>query len=523
MANTKISQLTALTNPTGNEELVYAYNNSNGKMSVNTMKTFIGSWKQDTLVSWTNIKTINWQSLLWSWNITIWWWGGWTEETGYDCIVDAAGNGDYTTITAALADGNRSMLILPWTYNETEWNTVADTDRLILHGIDRVSTVINVTLSSDGYFIKHTWSQAGTVTEDIRNLTINMTCNKSTSNFIDWYTTDASKYVDITMDNCTVNITSWINCWAYIFRIFSDDNNKVLINNSNINLTDGWYYISLDDGSACNYTNCKFYLSATWSRTALDIRNLNNCKVWWKATDSWWTYTYISNVVDSVIKIRDNQSLQKWRMHVSNARNTEMEIHYWAHPSTDISWSTVIPDWATSTSYSVWDYVRWNWDMLECIEAHTSQDSAPWQDEEKWNYVNALTVGWEIEWCNIRLWSGSNNSFIALYWDTNFYNTDKFENNIIQEDKIFAWWNIMLNWNSIIATFLQDRAWTSVISWNRMFSSTGWCTLYYADNYSLIQNNMVAGWTATWAITVLWTATSTSTVDNNLLFDARSL
>lgn len=33
--------------------------------------------KQDTLVSWTNIKTVNNESLLWTWNITISWWG-WT-------------------------------------------------------------------------------------------------------------------------------------------------------------------------------------------------------------------------------------------------------------------------------------------------------------------------------------------------------------------------------------------------------------------------------------------------------------
>jgi hypothetical protein len=51
MANTKISQLTANTNPTGNEELVYAYNNTNGKMTLNTMKTFTSSDSQPTLVS----------------------------------------------------------------------------------------------------------------------------------------------------------------------------------------------------------------------------------------------------------------------------------------------------------------------------------------------------------------------------------------------------------------------------------------------------------------------------------------
>ena len=41
MANTKISALTANTNPTWSEEFVYAYNNANGKITLNTMKAFV--------------------------------------------------------------------------------------------------------------------------------------------------------------------------------------------------------------------------------------------------------------------------------------------------------------------------------------------------------------------------------------------------------------------------------------------------------------------------------------------------
>ena len=77
MANTKISALTALTNPTWNEELVYAYNNANGKMTLDTMKTFASADSQATLVSGVNIKTINNISLLWSGNIDVSWGGGW--------------------------------------------------------------------------------------------------------------------------------------------------------------------------------------------------------------------------------------------------------------------------------------------------------------------------------------------------------------------------------------------------------------------------------------------------------------
>jgi hypothetical protein len=64
MANTKISQLTPNTNPSGNEELVYALNNTNGKMTLNTMKAFASADSQATLVSGVNIRTINNQSIL---------------------------------------------------------------------------------------------------------------------------------------------------------------------------------------------------------------------------------------------------------------------------------------------------------------------------------------------------------------------------------------------------------------------------------------------------------------------------
>lgn len=56
MANTKISQLTNLTTPTWNEEFVYAYNNANGKITLDTMKTFV--W-------WAGITTLNADANIW--------------------------------------------------------------------------------------------------------------------------------------------------------------------------------------------------------------------------------------------------------------------------------------------------------------------------------------------------------------------------------------------------------------------------------------------------------------------------
>ena len=43
--------------------------------ATNSQYSWLATSKQDTLVSWTNIKSINWQSLLWAWDIEItsWW------------------------------------------------------------------------------------------------------------------------------------------------------------------------------------------------------------------------------------------------------------------------------------------------------------------------------------------------------------------------------------------------------------------------------------------------------------------
>lgn len=75
MAWTKISELTELTTPTGNEELVYSYNDTNGKIKISNLSGGGNSFYVDALVvgGW-------WW---WGWRSGAncssgwWWWGGW--------------------------------------------------------------------------------------------------------------------------------------------------------------------------------------------------------------------------------------------------------------------------------------------------------------------------------------------------------------------------------------------------------------------------------------------------------------
>jgi len=46
--------------------------------ATNSQYSWLAISKQDTLVSWTNIKTINWSTVLWSWDLIVWWWSWWT-------------------------------------------------------------------------------------------------------------------------------------------------------------------------------------------------------------------------------------------------------------------------------------------------------------------------------------------------------------------------------------------------------------------------------------------------------------
>lgn len=76
--------------------------------TLQTNVTNLWTWKQDTLVSGTNIKTINNQSLLWSWNITIeWGWWGWSTyiyDGGYWIDV-VQGSSDYSAMRWPCAEG----------------------------------------------------------------------------------------------------------------------------------------------------------------------------------------------------------------------------------------------------------------------------------------------------------------------------------------------------------------------------------------------------------------------------------
>ena len=89
LTNTTASYTTTIDTRLANTSWTNTWDNA-----VNSLYSWLATSKQDTLVSWTNIKTVNWTSLLGSWNIvisgwswatkrilTVWWtiWATWTN------------------------------------------------------------------------------------------------------------------------------------------------------------------------------------------------------------------------------------------------------------------------------------------------------------------------------------------------------------------------------------------------------------------------------------------------------------
>lgn len=310
MANTKISQLTPNTNPSGWEELVYAYNNTNGKMTLNTMKGYVENnlswyatdadlaWKQDTLVSWTNIKTINGSDLLWSWNLDISWWIAYTAWTWidvtswvisntwvtsvnwqtwavtvswwwswwYDCVVAADWTWDYTTIWAAVNAWKKNIFVKNWSYTETaQWD---------------VKTAWNNTLHI-------TWESYLWVSVTVDST---ITITWGSSRFIDmtlptWYTEFDfyMKNLNFTLD-FSWNVSYFFRTWSGEWKFLVEDcwftyswwtGNNYLFYWSNI-------FVMTTDSNSYNNTKCNMFNRCVFD-CSTDAAN------WFVYVMSWWS------------------------------------------------------------------------------------------------------------------------------------------------------------------------------------------------------------------------------------------
>lgn len=449
MANTKISQLTANTNPTGNEELVYAYNNTNGKMTLDTMKTFASADSQPTLVSWTNIKTINNQSILWAGNIDIQWGGGWADAS-YDAIVDASWTWDYTLVSAAIAAWKFNIFVKNWSYTETAWWDVYTKGSSFLRIIWESKSGVQVTFPNtittpNKIFIDMRYgSNANFYME---NVSFNIALSSDNTRFYDdngWnmIVKNCSFTFDWTTGSLFNSNVSNSDLSFYLCDFISLGSNvKISAHNYNsywCNFSSASWQIYLNDDTSVNLYDCNIDTYSLWWGTHLSLYNT-------KMSISWWTITWdlsMDHLCNSELNISSLQSTPSL-IEAAIVDNSVINAQWY----TISFWSTFNGARCVSGSYikatTVENTIIMKWCVLACSTLVVPSNG-------------------NVSWCRfvspISTINMDNNSIFM--WN---YANQTCTLNVLQDEVILVW-NNMKN-----ATLVDSWTWT--VKANNIFAS----------------------------------------------------
>lgn len=468
MANTKISALPANTNPTGSEELVYALNNANGKMTLNTMKTFSNSWQQAALVSGVNIKTINGDSILWSGNLVIQWWGGGWAGAAYDAVVDASGGGDYTNVSAAIAAGKYNIFVKNWSYTETAWWDPYSNSKSKLRIVWESESGVQITFPSTattahGYLIDMRYGNAADFY--MENVSFNITLTSSNAIFYrdNWWTNFIVKNCTFTYTTNVATPTATQHTLFYT-KVVSSASDAVewwrvysglygcSLNTETTKIINIAYDILVAD-------MCKFSSSA-WRIQLVHTNNnskLYNCYVdayelgWLYAVEFYNSYINITtwNVYDGnwyniTINRIDNSKLKIWTL-----QNTPT-IYLWLCTNSDINCWTYDIGW--TIVFNGIESIKSNC-KIKCGELYVGRHT-----EDCVVDATSLKLGqWytRINWCRFYSW------LTAVTFSTN---------DCIITWNVFEWtWTMSITGNDIILTsnWLKWMSLTDTWTWTQ--------------------------------------------------------
>lgn len=431
MANTKISQLTALTTPTWSEEFVYAYNNANWKVTLNTVKSFIWSW--------------------------------WAVENAYDAVVDASWNGDYLLVSAAIAAGKYNIFVKNWNYTETAW---------------RDPYTNNVS------FLRVVWESEGGV-----KITMPSTMTTANKKMIDMRYNDAADFymenisfdITLTQDNETFYIDHWWtnfivkNCsFVYTTNVASPSRSKhtlfvtKIVDETVKWMTNNWFYgcyfntettklISLTEDEFVA-RNCKFYSLAwriTFSKNEEPV--LYDCYV-----DTYGIELgYHPELYNSYVEV-------KWDVYYYESWTGDLyKLYLWrVDNSTVILWTlqntpTSITLWfCTNSRLDFWSYDAWwsnNFNQIEAIKSCCKITC--WQ----------LALANNTIWCEIEATSLKFNWDVRVTWNR-FRNTltsvtINNNNQIIDWNRFDGIGTLTITWNYNVFTWNQLKNMTFSDTW----------------------------------------------------------
>ena len=473
MANTKISALTANTNPTWWEELVYAYNNANGKMTLNTMKTFANTWQQAELVSGTNIKTINGNSILGSWNLVISWWGGGWGDSSFDAVVDAGWGGDYTLVSAAIAAGKYNIFVKNWSYTETAWWNPYDNNASFLHIVGESESGVQITFPSTattahGYLIDMRYGNSADFY--MENISFDITLTDSNSKFYEdnWWSNFIIKNCSFTYST-TVATPSSSKHHIFYTKVISDDSSYLEPWRMYSGLY--WCYFNTETTKIINicrnvwyYQQCKF-ASTAWRIQLVEWNwkaKLYNCYV--DVYELWGCYEL--EIHDTVVDVSWNVYTGNWNeFELARAENSWVKfwtlqntpsISLWFCTESTLDFWTYDATW--STSYNDINWFRANC-RIKCGEYSLWHQSL-------WCDVSAtwirFTSGGRIVGCRFR------NTLTSI----TFNNT-----------------NTLMEWNLFEGTGTMSMTWNyNMLIWNIMT----WITISDTWTWNVKANNMAA-------------------------------
>lgn len=444
MANTKISQLTATTTPTGNEELVYALNNANGKMTLDTMKSYSNVWQQATLVSWVNIKTINGLSVLWSWNITIEW-GGWQPSYDYSAMQWPCATWYHIPMESERANIKTIWTTLGWTANDWAgfWAAVK-----MPFAWDRAyaSGNINNQWTSWKY-----WSVTadGTLVSSVMigSWTFSTTNGQQRSR---WFTIRAIKDEPVVPD-AWWTMTYWVSIqdgwifWSsadWLVSLSSDWETWITIADKNLWATTVWS--SWDTES---YANCWNYYQR-WNNYWFD----------------WWTVTTSSTQVDA---------------------STYWPWNYYTW-STFIKWSS---DWSSVQNDNLWWWVTWpqqQWwwwaGWYDCIVA----SDWTWDYITIWAAVNAgnhniFVKNWSYTEATWRDPYTNNSSLLHIVWESESWVQITMPDTMTTAN----WYMIDMRYNNAADFYMENLSFNiTLTSTNKIFYIDSWWSNFLVKNCS---------------------------------------
>lgn len=533
MANTKISQLTATTTPTGNEELVYALNNANGKMTLNTMKTFATTGLQPELVSWTNIKTINWNDILWSWNIVISW-GGWGWST-WTISLNAIEN--IAAWTLISYDWTWAKKLRRWFYgtantwvsltvNTQQYNRI---DSVAVSSDTTVVVYMNWTNNVYVVAIKRNW-ETRTVGTPVQVNSANSwrvhICSPYTWEFVvsyyasTWWMVRAWSVSWTTITLWAEANVSWEKVdWMCITRQNDSDTRSFVM-----------FYTKNSD-SKLYYNICTYDWALACTVWTAALLRWNTCTTnymwvwylwWWLAWLVWeylsWTSYYTDflfmNVSWATISWSNYTHLYEW---------TYAQISY-SPRIIRVKDNVVLVDWLDNnyiqllkinwTSYSVtpvWNYpcdvypTMWRFYCSEDINRWIVWALVIWRDQDWAIKLKYQKYKWSETWLEILwkivYWTTSSDSVPAItrQWNVSICSYIDWTNNVL--------WNLLFQDESDIFLWINDSAataWSPVdVTYSGVATTawlTAWLPMYIWLDWAISQT-WADGWKEIWIAT----------------------